>query len=727
MKKPISIAILLYFVISVSYLSAQPKSLTVEDLYTNRAFSGKSLRGVQWFDNGSKFSYLAHNGASGMAIFQHDVMTGEEKPVVSGSDLKLRPEDEPFQIQNYSWSPGGRYILFTGVLPARRTKSGGTFYIYDMKDKKFFLLAQSDKEQSNAQFSPDGKKLGFVRGNNMFVVDIATDKEKQLTFDGNENILNGHFDWVYEEEFSIIDGWYWSPDSKSIAFWRLDQSPEPEVELISYDSLYFTGYKYRYPKPGAKNAIVKIGVVNTESGKTAWMDLGKETDIYIPRIQFTADPNVLSIQKLNRLQNHLELLFCDINTGSSKLILQEDSPESWVDVQDALTFLKDKKRFIWASDRDGYNHLYLYDYSGRLVNQITKGSFVVGDMLSVDEDSKTVYYTSNERGRRFSDLYSVSLNGGKSKLLTEQEGGHLVNFSPDAKYYIDRYSNSNTLYTTYLCRNDGHRITTIIQSDMTPLKDYNLSPVEFFNIKASDGVMLDASILRPRDFDNTKKYPVIVVNYNGPGSQSVSDAWDRNGLWHQLLAEKGYIVVTMDCRITGGRNSEYKKLAYKNLGHWEVNDLIETAKYLRSLPYVDGERIGIWGWSYGGYSSASAIMRAPDYYKAAIAVAPVTSWRFYDDIYTERYMSLPELNPKGYEESAVLNYAEQLKGKFLLIHGTGDDNVHFQNSVELVNRLIDANKQFRVMYYPGRDHSIYGGMTRIQLYNLMTDFFINNL
>ncbi|MCU7494907.1 MAG: S9 family peptidase [Ignavibacteria bacterium] len=727
MKKLFSFLTLIYFVTFFSYLSAQPKSLTVEDLYSNHAFSGNSLKGLKWFDNGKKFSYVVNSGSMGITIYEHDVLSGEEKPVLPVNDLRLNKDEKPLQLQNYTWSPDSRYILFTGVLPARRTKSGGTFYIYDVKNKKFSILAESDLEQSNARFSPDSRKVGFVRGNNMFIVDIATGREKQLTYDGSETILNGHFDWVYEEEFSIIDGWEWSPDSKSIAFWRLDQSPEPEVELVDYDSLYFNVHKYRYPKPGAKNAIVKIGVVNAESGKTTWMDLGREADIYIPRIRFTADPNVLSVQRLNRLQNHLELLFCNVNTGASRLVLEEKSPDSWIDVQDALTFLKDKKRFIWASDRDGFNHLYLYDYSGHQINQITKGSFVVEDVLAVDEDNQSVYYTSNERGRRFMDLYSVSLNGGRGKLLTQQEGDHSVNFSPDAKHFIDRYSNANTLYTTYLCGAAGEKVSTLLQSDMSSLNDYNISPVEFFTFKASDGTTLDASMIRPRDFDQEKKYPVIVVNYNGPGSKSVSDAWSRDGLWHQLLAEIGYIIVTMDCRITGGRNSEYKKLAYKNLGYWEVNDLKETAKYLRSLPYVDGERIGIWGWSYGGYSSASAILRAPEYYKAAIAVAPVTSWRFYDDIYTERYMSLPELNEKGYEESAVLNYAENLKGKFLLIHGMADDNVHFQNSVELVNRLIDANKQFRVMYYPGRDHSIYGGMTRIQLYNLMTDFFKNNL
>ncbi|MGE5400173.1 MAG: S9 family peptidase [Ignavibacteriales bacterium] len=720
-------AFIFFVIVITGYLSAQPRSLTVEDIYTNRAFFGNTLKEVQWFDHGNKYSYLKNSG-SAPAIYQHDVLTGQEKLVVSADNLRLEQTEKPLQIQNYTWSPDNRYMLFTGVLPARRLKTGGTFYLYDLKEKRFFVLAESEEEQSNVKFSPDSRSIGFVRGNNLFTIDIATGREKQLTFDGSDVILNGHFDWVYEEEFSVIDGWEWSPDGRNIAFWRLDQSQEPEVELTDWDSLYFSHVKYRYPKPGAHNALVKIGVVNLNDGKTQWMDLGRETDIYIPRIKFTADPNILSIQRLNRLQNRLQLLFCDIKTGAARLIIEEKNDKAWVDVEDNLAFLGNGKEFIWSSEKDGYTHLYLYNYSGEEVNQITKGNWVVSGLLGVDEVNRKAYYTSNERGRRFTDVYTISLDGKNKKRLSAEPGTHSVSLSTNSKYYIDKYSSTGSIYSTALYDEGGKKIRTLIEGDMTPFREYNLSPVEFFTIRTSDGVDLDASMIKPHNFDETKKYPVVVINYNGPGSQQVTDTWGSvNGLWEQLLAEKGYIVLTVDCRITGGRNAAYKALAYKNLGYWEVNDLTETAKYLQSLPYVDGSRIGIWGWSYGGFTSASAILRAADYFKAAIAVAPVTHWKFYDSIYTERYMSLPELNPKGYEESSPLYYAGRLKGKFLLIHGTGDDNVHFQNSAELVNRLVDAEKQFRVMYYPGRDHSIRGGNTRIQLFNLMTDFFVNNL
>ncbi|MGE5683459.1 MAG: DPP IV N-terminal domain-containing protein, partial [Bacillota bacterium] len=523
-----------------------------------------------------------------------------------------------------------------------------------------------------------------------------------------------------------IDGWEWAPDSRSIAFWRLDQSNVPEVQIAEYDSLYFNFIKYRYPKPGAKNSTVKIGVVDIETKKTSWMDTGNEDDIYIPRIKFTRNPKILSIERLNRLQNHLELLFCDVVSGKSRVVIDEKAPQ-WINVNDDLNFLKNSDEFIWGSDADGFYHLYLYDYTGKLIRQVTKGNWVVKAVSSVDEANKRLYYTSNERGRRFTDLYSVSFEGRDKKRLTEDPGTHTVSISTDSRYFIDRYSNINSLPSTSILKTDGSHISTVIEADNRPIKDFRLTQAEFFNIRTSDNVDLDAFIIKPSDFDSSKKYPVIIVQYNGPGSQSVSDSWGSAALWDHLMAEKGYIVLCVDARITGGKGRQAKAWAYKNLGYWEMNDLTEAAKYLRSLSYVDGERIGIWGWSYGGYTSASAILRASDYFKAAIAVAPVTSWKFYDTIYTERYMSLPELNAEAYESSSPLNYADKLKGKFLLIHGMADDNVHFQNSVELVNRLIGANKQFNVMYYPGRDHSIYGGNTRVQLYDMMTEFFLKNL
>ncbi|MDP4173951.1 MAG: S9 family peptidase [Bacteroidota bacterium] len=727
MKKNCQLILLLLFVFNISQIYPQKKELTVETIFNSRAFATNQLHGVQWLKSGSAFSFLKYDFTTRLvSIWQHDVKTGKESVLVSGDMLKLKPDDDPFSIRNYSISPDENYILFTEILPARKIKTGGALYIYDIKEKKFFLLAESEQEQSNVKFSPDSKKVGFVRGNNLFVIDINTSSEKQLTFDGSENIINGHFDWVYEEEFQIIDGWEWSPDSKSIAFWRLDQSEVPEVQIAQYDSLYFNFLKYRYPKPGAKNSTVKIGVVNLDNHKTSWMDIGKETDIYIPRIKFTNDPNILSIERLNRLQNHLELLFCNTSSGESKVVIDEKAPQ-WIKITDDLTFLENSKNFVWGSDKDGFYHLYLFDYSGKQIKQLTSGNWEVKSFVSVDEKNKTVFYTSNERGRRFTDLYSVSFDGASKKFLTSELGTHSVTMSPASDCFIDKYSTINTLPSTYLTKTDGNKIGTLIEADNKPLKDYNISPVEFFSIKTDDNVDLDAYIIKPADFNEGKKYPVLVVQYNGPGSQSVSDSWGSAEIWENLMAQKGYIIICVDCRITGGKGNKAKAWAYKNLGKWEMNDLVSTAKYLRTLNFVDGNRIGIWGWSYGGYTSASAILRAPDYFKAAIAVAPVTSWLFYDTIYTERYMSLPSLNPEGYYDSSPLNYADKLKGKFLLIHGMSDDNVHFQNSVELVNRLVDENKQFSVMYYPGRDHSIYGGNTRIQLYNLMTSFLLNNL
>lgn len=720
-------SLIIFFFFYSYQTQAQSNKLTVETIYGSRTFTAQQLRGVQWFDSGNKYSFLKFDPATkSMAIWRHDVKTGDESVMLTGDKLKVKDADEAFTIMNYAWSPDYKYILFTGVLPARKLKTGGAIYIYDIEAKKFSVLAESDKEQSNVRFSPDGSRIAFVRANNLYTVDIKTDKETQLTFDGNDNIINGKFDWVYEEEFQIIDGYDWAPDGKSIAFWRLDQTKVPEFDIARFDSLYMDNLKYKYPKPGAHNSEVRIGVVNVETKKTTWMDLGNEKDIYIPRIKFTNDPTLLSIQRLNRLQNHLELLFADVNTGKTRTVVDEKANE-WIDIYDDLAFLKNSKQFIWGSERDGFHHIYLYDYNGKQISQITKGPWVVKSVASFDEQNKTVYYMSNERGRRFTDLYSVRFDGTDKKRITGSAGSHTVNMSPSNQYFIDKYSNINSLPETNLYKADGSKAAVLLAADTKAVKEYGLSQVEFFTIKTSDNVDLDAYIVKPADFDENKKYPVIIMQYNGPGSQQVTDGWGSADMWEHMLTQKGYIILSVDCRITGGRGSKSKEWAYKDLGHWEINDLIETAKYLRSLKYVDGERLGIWGWSYGGYTSSLTILKASDYFKAAIAVAPVTSWLFYDSIYTERYMSLPALNPQGYKESSPLNYADKLKGKFLLIHGMADDNVHFQNSVQLVNKLIDANKQFRVMYYPGRDHSIYGGNTRVQLYNMMTDFFLNNL
>jgi len=721
-----SVKFLLYFVLLFSYeLLPQPKELTVELIQTNKDFFGKNLSGVQWFSGGEKFSFLKRDSETkATAIYEHDVKTGDEKILVSGNDLKLKPGDKPFGIQNYEWLPNEKYILFTGTLPARSLKTGGAFYIYEIAKKKFFELASSEKTQQNASFSPDGEKLAFVRDNNVFVVDIQSKKETQITFDGSETLLNGNFDWVYEEEFSIINGIEWSPDSKRIAFWQLDQSQVPEIHIAKWDSLYLNFLDMRYPKAGTRGSSVKIGIAEIASPKITWVDLGEESDIYIPRIKFTADANLLAVQRLNRLQNKLDLLFADAATGKTKTVFTEND-SCWIDINDNLNFLKDKKHFVWTSAKDGFEHIYLFDYNGKQIKQLTKGNFEVDKILGVDETNKEIYFTSNERSTVNSDLYSVNYESSKRNRITETKGSHKIDLSSNQKYFIDRYSNANLIASSYLYNTSGDKIRDLVVNDMAAFKDYNLSPVEFFRFKTTDGVELDASIIKPANFDPSKKYPVLVNNYSGPGSKTVTDAW--GSLWFQMLAQKGYIIFALDNRGTGGRGEAFEKMVYKNLGYWEVNDQIEGAKYLASLPYVDASRIGIWGWSYGAYAAALTLVKAADYFKAAIAVAPVTDWRFYDNIYTERYMSTPQLNPKGYETSSVMTYADQLRGKLLLIHGTADDNVHFENSVALAAKLVAENKPFQSMFYPEKNHGIFGGKTRLHLYQLMTEFILNNL
>jgi dipeptidyl-peptidase-4 len=660
------------------------------------------------------------------SIYEHDIATGEEKILVAGNQLKTENGEE-IEIKNYQWSPDNKYILFTDVLPARSLKTGGSFYLYDISKEKIIYSVVSDTEQENIQFSPDSKKIGFVRGNNIFVFDINSGKERELTFDGNNEILNGVFDWVYEEEFSIISGWRWSPDSKSIAFWRLDQSPVPVYKITLYDSLNPGILETRYPAAGSHNSFVKIGVVNINSGKINWMDIGSNTDIYIPRIQFTSDSEILSIQRLNRLQNKLDLLFADAGTGKSKTVLTEKD-SAWVEVFDDLYFLKDGKRFIWPSERDGFKHFYLYDYNGRLINQITKGEWEDDKLLAVDENKNKLYYSSEKRSPIFMDFCSIDLNGTNQKIIFDNEGSHEINISPNDNFFTDKFSTANTLPSTYLYKITGEKIDNLILAGMSFFRNYNFSNLQFLSFRTTDKVRLNAYIIKPQNFDSTKKYPVLIYNYSGPGSQMVRDEWlGIDYLWHQILAQDGYIIFCLDGRGTGGRGKKFKDIVYKNLGKREVHDQIEGAKYLSSLSYVDKKRIGIWGWSYGGYISALTILKGADYFKAAVAVAPVIHWKFYDTIYTERYMQTPELNPEGYKISSPLYYAENLKGKLLIIHGTADDNVHFQNTIRMVSKLQELDKQFQLMIYPGKLHGIHGADARIHLYTLMTNFILNNL
>ncbi|MFO7445059.1 MAG: S9 family peptidase [Ignavibacteriaceae bacterium] len=714
--------LLTFIVTSQSFSQAQEFNL--EDIFTNSEFYPKKIDAVQWFDNGDKFSYLDYDASSGgISIFQYDARLKEESVLLSIDNIREALGKNDFLIDNYIWSPLNNYILFTATLSSRSLKNGGDFFVYDVKGKEVILNVTSELEQVNIKFSPDETMVGFVRGNNLFAADLKTGKEVQLTFDGNEVILNGVFDWVYEEEFSIIEAWEWSPDSKGIAFWRFDQSGVPVFPIVEYDSLYnYVNYQ-RYPKVGTNISEVKIGVVDVSNTKTVWMDIGTEKNIYVPRIKYTSDPGILSIQRLNRLQNKLELLFADVNTGRTSVIITEED-EHWVDIYDHLTFLKNSELFIWPSERDGFLHMYLYDYAGNVINQITRGNFEAGDLLAIDEELEIVYYTSNERSVLNKDLYSINLNGSSKKRITESPGTHGINLSLNNKYFIDEFSTANSFTATELFSIQGDLIYTFYKPDMSFVNDYNFTPMEFLEFNTSDNVQLNSFIIKPPDFDSTKKYPLVIFNYSGPGSQEAEDKWKGRAYFiYQYLAQAGFVVFTVDNRGTGGRGKEFEHLVYKNLGEWELNDIIEGIKYLDKEGFIDTGRVGIFGSSYGGYMAALALLKAPEHFKLGAVVSAVTHWKFYDAIYTERYMQNEELNPEGYEKSAPLNFAGNLSGKLLIVHGTSDDNVHFHNSVELIERLTRLSKTFDLMIYPGKKHGGFGK----HYYYLLTDYIINNL
>ncbi len=711
---------------------AQTKNLSLEDIFNSGKFSSKGVRGVHWLKNGKDFSFLEMDTVSKTtAVFIYNAKTKSKRKLISGAELKTTESDPPFRFTSYQWSPDEKQILFVSAPPDKqylsRLTPAGNYFVYSLETKQLKKLTDVDVPQYNQKFSPDGKKIGFVRHNNIYVIELAAFAETQITFDGNENIINGRFDWVYEEEFGISDGWRWSPDGSKIAFWQIDQARVPEFTMTDWEPTHLNLIKMKYPKPGDQNAVAKIGVIDLTAKKTIWMNLGNNDDQYIPRMTWTNENNTLAIQRMNREQNKNELLFANINDGSTKIILTE-SRETWLDEPFDPVFLKNGN-FIWQSDKDGFQHLYYYKNNGTLINQITKGDWEIDQFYGIDEKNNLLYYSSSEISPLYRHIYSIKLDGSKRKNITSKVTGTFsANFSSSFEYFVSTYSDIVTPMKTFLFNNSGSLITTLEENKISALSEYSLAKTAFLKFTTSDGVDLNACMISSQKLDSTIKHPVLVFTYGGPGSQVVKDFWGGgNYLWYSYLAEKGYIIFMVDNRGTGARGTAFKKITYKNLGKWEVNDQIEGAKYLSSLPFVDKDRIGIWGWSYGGYMSALAILKGADYFKAAIAVAPVTHWKFYDTIYSERFMSTPEINPDGYIESSPITHADKLKGNFLLIHGTADDNVHFQNAVNLVAALQKANKQFETMYYPNKNHGIGGGITRLNLYTKITNFLDEKL
>ena len=565
----------------------------------------------------------------------------------------------------------------------------------------------------------------------MYVYELASKKTTQITTDGKRNaIINGITDWVYEEEFAFVRAFDWNAASDKIAFIRFDESQVPEFSMNIYgQDLYPVTDKFKYPKAGEKNSEVSLHIYDVKTTDTKKIDLGNYNDFYIARLDWTNESNTLSVQVLNRHQDNLDLLFIDGNTGAKKVVLNEKD-KAYIDVTDNLTFLKDNS-FIWTSEKDGFNHIYQYDKTGKLKNQITKGNWEVTNYYGFDEKTGIIYYQSVENGSVNRDVYSIKLNGSGKTRLTASTGTNAATFSPNFQYFINSYSSAkNAPKHTLNDSKTGKTIKTIISNEAleTKLASYNLPSKEFFELTTAKGNKLNAWMIKPKDFDANKKYPVFMYQYSGPGSQQVNNDWNgSDDYWFMMLAQQGYIVACVDGRGTGFKGADFKKCTQKELGKLEVEDQIDAAKVFGTYTYVDKARIGIFGWSYGGFMASNCIFQGADVFKTAIAVAPVTSWRYYDSVYTERYMQTPQENASGYDTNSPINHVSKLKGNFLLIHGTADDNVHVQNSMKMIEALIQANKQFDWAIYPDKNHGIYGGKTRLQLYTKMTNFIKEKL
>ncbi|WP_344714785.1 S9 family peptidase [Winogradskyella damuponensis] len=708
-----------------SLVFCQEKQITLQDIWSG-TFRTEGMQALHSMANGNQYSVLNFDRQSRTSTIDiYDYKTLEKvKTLVSSADIS--------EIQgffDYSFSEDeSKIILTTKSQPVFRRSTLGEYYIYDVASKKVTKVSEDLVQEPT--LSPDGTKVAYGFENNLFVKDLISGNVEQLTTDGEKNkIINGITDWVYEEEFSFVRAFDWNTDSNQIAFIRFDESEVPEFSMDVYGSdLYQTQHVFKYPKAGEANSKVSLHLYNLDSKKLTELSEDRPDDFYIPRLKWTNEANVLSVQFMNRHQNELELWLFDTKDKSMTNVLKEKD-KAYIDVTFNLTFLKDNS-FIWTSELDGFNHIYHYSKEGTLINQVTKGTWEVTNYYGFNEKANTIYYQSTENGSINRDVYSIQLNGKNKKRLTNKTGTNSASFSADFTYFINTFSSATVPYEYTLHTSKSGKLIKSIKDNRSlakQLEGYAMSKKEFSTISVN-GNDLNMWTIKPKDFDANKTYPLFMYQYSGPGSQQVANRWNSaNDYWYQMLAQQGYIVVCIDGRGTGFKGAAFKKVTQNELGKYEVEDQIEAAKQLGKLDYIDAERIGIWGWSYGGFMSSNALLKGNDVFKMAIAVAPVTSWRFYDTIYTERYMTTPQENPSGYDENSPINHVDKLKGDYLLIHGTGDDNVHVQNTMRMVEALIQADKQFEWMIYPDKNHGIYGGNTRLHLYKKMTDFIHRTL
>jgi dipeptidyl-peptidase-4 len=734
MKKNFHFSLLMLAVLIVPMLlSGQGNGkITLDDVIKNFTFYPRSVYGMNSMNDGIHYTMAAE----GTAIVKYEYETGKAVDTILKPDVMKRDSLPNFDGYNFS-NDESRILLSMRTEPIYRFSSKADYYIFTIPSNELKRLSSNGRQQL-ATFSPDGSMVAFVRDNNLFIVNLLSGEEKKVTTDGRYNyIINGAPDWVYEEEFGFSKAYAWSPDSKKIAYVRFDESTVPMFNMTMYagqkpelknNVLYPENRTFRYPKAGESNSLVTVHVYDLKTGADIRMDIGKETDQYIPRIKWTNDPRILCIYRLNRLQNRLELLAAQASTGQSKVFYSEENA-CYISENnfDALAFLRDNAHFLWLSERDGWNNIYLCSMSDHSVKRIPTGNFDVKECYGIDEDRGVIYYQASELSPVRTEVYSIRIDGTGKKRISDKAGNNSAGFSKKYQYCKLTWSNYATPDYVALYNSQGNfvRVLEDNQDLNNKLKSYSYSIPELFTFITSEGVELNGAMLKPPDFDPANKYPVFMYVYGGPNSQTVIDSWNFG--WDNYLAQEGYIVVTVDGRGTGARGEQFRKMTYLQMGKYETIDQVEAAKYLGTLPYVDPERIGIWGWSFGGYLTLMCMTKGEGIFKMGIAVAPVTSWRYYDNIYTERFMRKPQDNPNGYDENSPLNFSDKFQGKLLIIHGTGDDNVHVQNTLEFTERLVQANKDYSVLLYTNRNHGIYGGNTSYHLFRNMTKFILENL
>lgn len=703
-------------------VQAQKKPFDLNNIFVDRAIRTEKIQSIDWMNDGKYYT-----GKRSDRIIKFNTSSGDEVQTLFDAS------DHEIDISNYSLSPDEKKMLImTKRESIYRRSYTAEYYLYNIEEKTLVKLSENGAQQY-ATFSPDGNKVAFVRENNLFYKDLEKDEEIQVTSSGKKNeIINGTTDWVYEEEFGFVKAFAWSPSSDKLAYYTFDESSVREYNMQLWDDIYPSDYRYKYPKAGAANSKVSIHIYHLKDKSDLEASLGGPRDVYYPRMQWTANNDLLSLIRLDRLQQQFEILQIGANSGMAQIQLLERHAQYFdINFCEELVFLKNGKEFIYSTEQSGYKHFWTFHLEKKTLEPITKGKWEVDELVAIDEKSRLLYYTSTEDSHLERQLYVIGFNGKGKKRLSQGEGWHSINMSDDSKYYIDTYSKPGMPPKYSLHASSGKLIKVLEGNEKCAekMKGFEWNPKEFTTMTIFDSVELNGYIIKPSNFDPNKKYPLMMFLYGGPGSQQVTKKWDGGSrdLFHRMLAQNGYVIACFDNRGTGGRGSKFKKITYKELGKYETIDQIEIARTLGKESYIDSTRTGIWGWSYGGFMSTSCLFKGNDVFDLAIAVAPVTNWRYYDNIYTERYMQRPKDNPKGYDDNSPINFAEGLKGNYLLIHGTADDNVHFQNAVELQEELVRLGKQFRSFYYPGSNHGISFGGATIHIYTMMRDFIFEKL